>query len=59
VGGQWQSLVEVTGNYQRLRLHQLEAPPAVAALRVAVAATNGADSARICEVRVYEETPGW
>ena len=57
--GQWQTLVEVQGNYQRLRVHRLEAPPVIEALRLRVLATCGLDHARVCEVRVYEEAAAW
>jgi hypothetical protein len=52
VGGAWQILVEVQGNYQRRRAHAF---PAVAAtvLRLTVLATNGAPEARLFEVRAY------
>ena len=59
VEGEWRSLVSVEGNYQRQRVHELEDPPPAKALRLMVGATNGVDHARVCEVRVYEETPGW
>ena len=52
--GKWQTLVEVAGNYQRLRRHRIEAPERFEAVRVTVLATNGLDHARVCEVRVYE-----
>ena len=54
-GGEWQTLAEVTGNYQRLRAHDVELEPEcqLDAVRVVVDATNGVDEARICEVRVY------
>lgn len=55
VAGGWIKLLEVSGNYQRRRVHRL-APAGtvrVRALRIIVMATNGLDHARICEVRVY------
>jgi len=45
-------LARVEGNHQRLRRHDF-APVAASKLRIEVAATNGADSARIYEVRAY------
>ena len=57
--GQWQTLVEVQGNYQRLRVHRLDDPPAIEALRLRVLTTNGLDHARVCEVRVYETVRAW
>ncbi len=53
--GVWQTLAEVTGNYQRRRVHDLPSGAVIDALRVTVTATNGIDHARICEVRVYDE----
>ena len=50
--------IEVRGNYQRRRVHELASGASVDAIRIIVQATNGLDHARICEVRVYEtETP--
>ena len=56
-GGEWQQLIEVTGNYQRRRTHSIDLEPecALDAVRVTVTATNGLDHARVCEVRVYVE----
>jgi len=53
VDGAWVPLAAVAGNYQRLRVHRLPDAPEVTALRITVEATNGADHARLCEVRVY------
>lgn len=52
--GRWEKLVEVEGNYQRLRVHRLEKPVATTCLRITCLATQGIDHARLCEVRVYE-----
>lgn len=52
-GGAWHALESVEGNYQRRRVHAVNPPGPVQALRVNVAAANGIDHARICEVRVY------
>ena len=49
----WRCLFEVSGNYQRRRVHRLEEPATASSLRVTVNATNGVGQARICEVRVY------
>ncbi|HEY1110743.1 MAG TPA: FAD-dependent oxidoreductase, partial [Opitutaceae bacterium] len=51
----WATLLEVSGNYQRRRVHRLSATEdtPVCALRIVVTATNGLDHARICEIRVY------
>ncbi|HAW30263.1 MAG TPA: pyridine nucleotide-disulfide oxidoreductase [Planctomycetaceae bacterium] len=52
-GSDWQQIVNVTGNYQRRRVHQLESEITGKQLRIVVTATNGVDQARVCEVRVY------
>ena len=52
IDGQWRSLLSVTGNYQRSRVHRLE-PASTDAIRVQVHATNGDPHARVFEVRVY------
>jgi len=52
-GVEWTRLIEVEGNYQRLRTHSLDATRPITALRVVVQATNGLDHARICEIRVH------
>lgn len=52
--GSWQSVVTERNNYQRRRVHTVATAGAVAALRLTITATNGADHARLCEVRVYE-----
>ena len=59
VDGSWRELARVEGNYQRLCVHTVADAPAIHALRVRVEATNGTGTARICEIRVYEEEPGW
>lgn len=51
IGDEWRTVAEVTGNYQRRRVHEFAAPPFLA-LRIVVTATNGAPEARIFEVRV-------
>lgn len=53
VDGEWEPLVEVSGNYQRVRRHAVE-PRAIRALRINVTATNGLDHARIMEIRISE-----
>ena len=55
-GATWREVVAVTGNYQRRRVHRLEAAERVRAIRVQVMATNGLDHARIFEVRAYGPT---
>lgn len=53
-GNSWQELARVTDNYQRRRVHRF---PAVTAskLRLTVEATGGDKSARVFEIRAYEE----
>ena len=53
VGEYWQTVVEVQGNYQRLRRHRIAAVSGVTSMRVNVTATNGIDHARIMEIRTY------
>ena len=48
----WQPVAEVTGNYLRLRRHDFT-PVKTTGLRITVTATNGAEEARIYEVRCY------
>ena len=50
--GGWTPLVEVRGNYQRLRKHILPATVTTEKIRIVVTATNGDPSAAIYEVRV-------
>jgi hypothetical protein len=52
VDGEWRTLVEVTGNYQRLRRHGLAGALKLTALRTVVHATNGLDHARVMELRL-------
>ena len=53
-GSEWITVAEVSNNYQRRRIHRF---PEVAAskLKVVVEATNGDKSARIYEIRAYNE----
>ena len=53
-GGSWKTLVEVSDNYFRRRVHRVEGVRSDA-VRLQVRATNGARSARVYEVRVYDE----
>ena len=50
----WKTLVEVTGNHHRRRIHRVDAATAQR-LAVEVRRTNGDPSARIYEVRIYSE----
>ena len=52
-GGTWREIVAVKNNYQRRRVHRLDQPLEITALRVRVMATNGIDHARIMEIRAY------
>jgi len=54
VDGQWQTLHEVDGNYQRLRVHTRAEAKGVDALRLTITGTHGIDHARVAEIRVYE-----
>ena len=53
-GGDWKKVASVRGNYLRRRSHAFDRLTADR-LRLTVLATNGAKSARIYEVRVYDE----
>jgi hypothetical protein len=53
LAGQRQMLASVTGNYQRLRTHDLPGVVQADTLRITATATNGLDHARICEIRAY------
>ena len=50
----WQSWVDITDNYQRQRVHR-RTPQLVQAVRVTIRATHGGHTARLVEVRVYEQ----
>jgi hypothetical protein len=54
VGGTWKTLVEVKGNYHRRRVHCFNRATAQR-VAIEVRKTNGDPSARIYEVRVYDE----
>jgi hypothetical protein len=53
-GTGWRSVVEVKDNYRRRRIHRFEAVQA-RRIRLTVVATNGAVSARVYEIRIYNE----
>jgi hypothetical protein len=56
-GTEWITLVKETGNFQRRRLHRFD-PVTASQLKLTVHATCGAPSARLFEIRVYnEQTP--
>ena len=49
----WETVLEVTGNYQRRRCHVLAVPIRSSKLRLVIKATNGDPSAAVYEVRIY------
>jgi len=51
-GDDWETIVEVSGNYQRVGRHRLSADHSARAMRIHITRTNGIDHARIVEVRV-------
>ena len=53
-GQQWTVVAQVENNYQRHRRHRFN-PVTASRVRVVVQATNGAPSARIFEIRLYNE----
>lgn len=53
-GSSWKPLVQEKGNYVRRRVHRFKQVHA-RKLRVAIQATNGADTARVYEIRVYQD----
>ena len=53
-GEKWTRLVDVKGNFQRRRVHRFNTVIGEK-LRLTVHATNGSKSARVFEIRVYEE----
>jgi hypothetical protein len=53
-GTAWTTVVTEKGNYQRHRVHRFSAVAATK-LRLTVLATNGDASARVFEIRVYDE----
>ncbi len=52
--GEWQSLIEVSENYQRYRIHTFD-PVEVEQIRINVLETGGDPSARIFGVRLYKD----
>lgn len=52
--GIWERLIEVRGNYQRVRRHTFDTDATYDALQVTILATNGAPCAEIFEICVYE-----
>lgn len=53
--GAWETVVEVSGNYQRLRRHRLEKAVSTEKLRVVISSTNGDPAAAIYEIRCYQD----
>lgn len=58
-GNGWETIVEVTANYQRRRRHRLHVSHSVRTMRIHVTRTNGLDHARIAEIRVYGDDSTW
>jgi hypothetical protein len=54
VGNQWLTLATVGDNYQRRRIHRFDRLQA-SKIKLDVERTNGAPSARVFEIRVYDE----
>jgi hypothetical protein len=53
-GGGWVNVASIRGNYVRRRVHRFDRV-GTDALRLEVLAANGAPSARVYEIRVYDE----
>ncbi len=53
-GDEWKTVASVENNYQRRRIHRFPAEK-TSAIRVLVTATNGDKSARVYEIRAYNE----
>jgi hypothetical protein len=53
-GANWTVLATETNNFQRRRVHRF-APVAATKLRLTIQATNGHPSARVFEIRAYDE----
>lgn len=49
----WTSVIQEKNNFLRQRIHRLEEAVTGSALRLVCESTNGADTARVCEIRVY------
>ena len=54
VRGKWRVLADATGNYHRRRVHRFRSVRS-RKLRITALTTNGGPSARVYEVRVYQE----
>ena len=52
--GNWKTIEKVQGNYHRRRTHRFDRV-STDKLRLNVLATNGAPTARVYEIRVYDE----
>ncbi|TWF78523.1 FAD dependent oxidoreductase [Pseudonocardia hierapolitana] len=52
-GGGWRTVARVMDNRRRHRVHTLDAPVSIGALRVVARATNGAPRAHVVSVRAY------
>jgi ribulose 1,5-bisphosphate synthetase/thiazole synthase len=54
-GDAWITLITIKDNFQRRRIHKLQAAVTATELRILVTATNGDPSAQIYEIRVYSD----
>ncbi|MDZ8118436.1 FAD-dependent oxidoreductase [Pontiella agarivorans] len=52
--GKWETVADVTNNYQRRRVHHFQTLE-TSKVRILITATNGDHSARIYEIRAYNE----
>ena len=53
-GSSWEQIIKEEGNYTRRRIHLFDEIKSNK-LRISIQATNGASTARVYEVRVYNE----
>lgn len=49
----WSPVIQEKNNFLRHRIHRLDEAVTAGALRLVCESTNGADTARVCEMRVY------
>lgn len=54
VDGDWRTVAREKGNFQRKRVHRFT-PVTTSRIRLTVTATNGSESARVFEIRAYNE----
>jgi len=53
IDGNWTTVLEVKGNYQRHRIHKFAQPIHTNMVRLTISATNGDPSAQVYEIRCY------